>query len=60
MAADGSPVSHLQCQNLIPGRILKLGKPMSDSNSDSSSEIDIVLEEPMIPEAHEKVNDNRK
>lgn len=33
---------------------------MSDSNSDSSSEIDIVLEEPMIPEAHEKVNDNRK
>lgn len=60
MTAEGSPLSHRQCQNLIPGQILTLGKPMSDSNSDSSSEIDIVMEEPMILEAHEKVNDNSK
>ncbi|AFR96056.2 hypothetical protein C343_04171 [Cryptococcus neoformans C23] len=59
--AEESPLSLRQCRNRIPERILALGKPMADSDSDSGSEIDVVMQEPtMILGAYGKIYDNSK
>lgn len=53
--AEGSPLSRRQCRDRIPERNLALAKAMSDLDSDSGSEIDVVMEEPMILGAYGKI-----